>query len=235
MRSRTVYPLPVDVLGTSNTRILNKSRLIVIQLGSGNLTEGFPLVTVQLWAQRNALPEQFTGALPAALHLRQLSQSWQAMYGALCDGAISATRSLLSSSGVEALKVEDDDLDDELEIEESGVQNVSVDSFETLCQTLSEAFNQWLCSVDFGTIDRSLRSHLSLQDDIRIILTTHDEDVRRLPWQRWSLLQDFSGAELALSLPQYRRSQRATVFTRQQPRILAILGNAQGIDLAKEQ
>ena len=59
-------------------------KLIVIQLGSGTLQQGFPLVTAQLWEQPNALPEQFTGALPAAPQLQVLSQNWQALYRALC-------------------------------------------------------------------------------------------------------------------------------------------------------
>ncbi|MEL7329475.1 MAG: CHAT domain-containing protein [Cyanobacteria bacterium J06559_1] len=217
---------------------MKASKLIVIQLGSGTLAEGFPLVTAQLWARKESLPEQFTGALLPAPHLQQLNQSWQAMYRALCDRTVDGLRSQPAihspTHSSEDIHIEDDD--DELEIEADGVQHVSTYDFETLCHTLSEAFNQWLCTSDFGTIERPLRSHLSLQDDIRIILTTQDESVRRLPWQRWHLLQDFSGAELALSLPQYRRSQQqATPATRQQSRILAILGNAQGIDLAQEQ
>lgn len=211
-------------------------------------------MTAQLWAQPDALPEQFTGALPPAPHLQQLSLSWQAMYRALCVGAASLKEDGSASRSVNGLRassairshdsndesaalasIQPDDDDDDLEIEDSGVQHVSTYDFETLCQTLSETFNQWLCSSEFGTIERSLRSHLSLQDDIRIILTTCDEAVRRLPWQRWQLLQDFSGAELALSLTQYRRSLRSQNKTRDQPRILAILGDARGIDLEHEQ
>ncbi len=217
------------------------SKLIVIQLGSGSLQDGFPLVTAQLWGQPNALPDQFTGALPSAPQLQMLSQSWQALYRALCDRPSPDSPAQISTRSRSDHEPNngpnngpDDGPDDELEIEAGGVQNVSSYDFDELCQTLSEQFNQWLCAADFGPIERPLRSRLSPSDHIRILLATPNDAIRRLPWQRWELLQDFPKAELALSLPQYRRQQRG-ITSRQKPRILAILGNAQGIDLAQEQ
>ena len=201
-----------------------------MQLGSGSLQTGFALITAQLWEQPNALPEQFTGALPAAPQLQMLSQSWQALYRALCLQPRSVANA--ANGGAKCDSVDDDDL---FEIEDGGVQQVSSYEFGELCQTLSKAFNQWLCSPEFATIDRPLRSRLSPQDDIRLILTTQNDPIRRLPWQRWDLLQDFPNADIALSLPQYRRQQRSNAQPREQPRILAILGSTQGIDLAQEQ
>ena len=226
------------------------STLIVIQLGSGSLQGGFPLITAQLWAHPNALPEQFTGSLPAMPQLLMLSQSWQALYRALCDYSApplsskttpeTTTRSLPHQAA--ALQPDDgpdDESDDLFEIDEGGLQHVSSYDFESLCHSLSEQFNLWLCSAEFGSIERPLRSHLSLQDQIRIVLVTQNDAIRRLPWQKWHLIQDYPGAELALSLPQYQRQQRqrqqVRSGTRTRPRILAILGNAQGIDLTQEE
>ncbi|MFK8182051.1 MAG: CHAT domain-containing protein [Phormidesmis sp.] len=210
------------------------SKLVVIQLGGGNLQHGFPLVTAQLWEQPSALPEQFVGALPAAPQLQMLSQSWQALYRALCLRAPAANAN--DSAALRSLAADElDDDDDTFEIEEGGIQYVSSYEFDELCQTLSTQFNQWLCSTEFAAIDRPLRSRLSSQDNIRIILTTQNDPIRRLPWQRWDILKDFSNAEIALSLPQYHRQQRSLTQPRTTPRILAILGNAEGIDLTYEQ
>ncbi|MGR3274035.1 CHAT domain-containing protein [Acaryochloris marina NIES-2412] len=206
-------------------------KVIVIQMGSGSLQDGFPLVTAQFWDHPGAMPEQFTGALPPAPHLQTLMQSWQALYRALCiqPGAIG---DIPSAAAPRSLVLSDED--DEFEIETGGVQNVSSYDFTELCQSLSEQFNHWLWQPEFGSIERPLRSHLSIPDSIRIILATENDAIRRLPWQRWKLLKDFPGAEVALSLPQYRRQSHANP-TRHQPRILAILGSTQGIDLAQEQ
>lgn len=210
------------------------SPLIIIQLGGGSLQAGFPLVTAQLWEHPNGLPEQFTGSLPAAPDLQQLSQSWQALYRALC------AYSPLEIGQDSSLRGSQIDLprsapDDAFEINDSGIQQVSSHDFEDLCKTLSDEFNQWLCTSDFSAIDRPLRSRLSIQDNIRIILTTQDDPIRRLPWQRWHLLQDFPKAEIALSLTQYRRQTQTVSVPRPTPRILAILGNTQGINLTQEQ
>ena len=62
---------------------MNKS--VIINLGSGNLYQGFPRVTVQLWTDGNPRPEQFIGTLPAAPALVELYRNWQLVYRGLCD------------------------------------------------------------------------------------------------------------------------------------------------------
>ena len=99
------------------------SKSVVINLGSGDLYEGFPLVTAQLWAAGYTRPEQFIGSLPAAPALAEYYRTWQSIYKALC------ARLVLLSRGAE----EDDD---ELEIDEGGITQVSTVSFDELCQKL---------------------------------------------------------------------------------------------------
>ncbi|MBW4632424.1 MAG: hypothetical protein KME30_11155 [Iphinoe sp. HA4291-MV1] len=48
--------------------------------------------------------------------------------------------------------------DDQLEIDEEGVTNVSIISFHEVCQKLQENINHWLKSYEFFNIDRQLRS-----------------------------------------------------------------------------
>jgi hypothetical protein len=72
---------------SGSEKILNVeiSKSVVINLGSGNLNEGFPRVTAQLWAAGTPLPEQFIGSLPAAQNLVELYKNWQLIYKNLCD------------------------------------------------------------------------------------------------------------------------------------------------------
>jgi WD40 repeat protein len=199
------------------------SKSVVINLGSGDLYKGFPRVTAQLWVAGYHRPAQFIGSLPAAPALVEYYKLWQSIYKALCD------RLILLPRGNE----EDDD--DELEIDEGGITQVSTISFDQLSQKLHESLNNWLKSVEFLNIERQLRSHLDPGEEIRVIIETNDEQLRRLPWHCWDFLADYSGSEAALSRPEYKPIQRSPPkVKRTKVRILAVLGNSQGIDLEAE-
>ncbi|MCU0537201.1 MAG: CHAT domain-containing protein [Hydrococcus sp. Prado102] len=194
---------------------------IVINLGSGNLDRGFQSVTAQIWTQENPYPEQFTGSLSAAPHLISLYRRWQAIYQALCS------RLVMLSPAIEE--------DDELEIEDGGITQVSHVSFDEVCQTLQKSFNTWLNCEEFLKIDRQLRSHCNRSDTIRVIIETDDDLVKRLPWHRWDFVKDYPASEVALSKPEYKRKNAfPTRIFRQNIRILAILGNSQDIDVEGE-
>ena len=192
---------------------------IVINLGNGDLNHGFQSVTAQIWTQGNPYPEQFTGSLNAAPHLIALYRRWQAVYQALCS------RLVMLSPTIE---------DDELEIDQAGITQVSHVSFDEVCQTFQESFNTWLNSEEFLKIDRQLRSHFNRADAIRVIIETDDELVKHLPWHRWDFIKDYSASEVALSRPEYKRYALPSRISRTKTRILAILGNSQDIDVEGE-
>jgi hypothetical protein len=58
--------------------------------------------------------------------------------------------------------------------------------------------------------------------------------LRHLPWHRWSFFADYPKAEMALSQPEYQYQALSAPQTSQKVRILAVLGNSSGIDLATE-
>jgi WD40 repeat protein/energy-coupling factor transporter ATP-binding protein EcfA2 len=199
------------------------SKSVVINLGSGDLYEGFPRITTQLRFPDRSLPEQYIGSLPPAPELVELYRNWQLIYRSLC-----ARFQVLSPfQSVE---------DDELEIGTGLITNISEMSFEDLCQQLQAGLNDWLKSASFRNIEQQIRSQLDPTEEIRVIFETNDELIRRLPLQRWDFFQDYPKAEMALSSPEYKRQDKAiTDRTRTKVRILAILGNTQGIDLKLEQ
>jgi WD40 repeat protein len=193
---------------------------VVINLGSGDLYNGFPRVTAQLWSVSNHCPQQFIGSLPAAPSLVKLHKDWQIMYQNICE------RQYLRSTGID---------DDELEIEEGGITNVSCISFSEVCQTLHESINHWLKSIEFLNIDLQLRSQLQPTEEIRVIFESSDPMLRCLPWHRWDFFKDYPFSEMALSSPEYKfLQQKTTELPRKKVRILAILGNSKGINLETE-
>ncbi|MEA5526645.1 nSTAND1 domain-containing NTPase [Nodularia spumigena] len=197
------------------------SKTVVINLGNGDLHNGFPSVTAQIRSDEHLPPEQFIGSLPADPNLVELYRNWRSIYQALCS------RQSLRSQGWEE--------DDKLEIEAGAITNVSLLDFDELCQNLEDNINTWLKSTEFLTIERKLRSQLNPAEEIRVIIETNDDNLRRLPLHSWDFLKDYPKAELALSRPEYqRRESLQPTFTRIQVRILAILGNSQGIDLQTE-
>lgn len=201
------------------------SKSVLINLGSGSLHDGFPRVTAQLWGMavmgegiERSLPEQYMGSLPPAPHLIHLYRNWQTVYRGLCS------RFLLLSP----------QLDDALEIEEGGITNVSQFSFDELCQQFQNGINDWLRAESFLNIDRQVRSQLDPTDEVRVIIATHDDQLRRLPWQQWEFFRDYPKAEIALARPEYKRREADLRRSRDHVRVLAILGDTQDIDIEAE-
>ena len=227
---------------------MNKS--VIIKLGSGSLYQGFPRVTVQLWTAEKPLPEQFIGTLPAAPELIELYQSWKLAYRGLGDRLAikplnqprspgeypSSTPSLYLDSPLSSDSLSADiPADSDLEISEAGITNISQYSFNQLCQQLQASINAWLQSPGFLPIEYQLRSRLASSDLIQVVVETNNLELRYLPWHRWLFFADYPNAEVALSQPEYRHQNSfQPERNRQKVKILAVLGNSVGIDLAAE-
>ena len=188
------------------------NKLVVLSLGSGDLHNGFPAVTAQLWEAGDPHPMKFIGSLPAAPALPQLYRDWQLLYSALYQR-----------------------LRPRIEIETSNVTNVSSVGFSELCQRLSNTINAWFNSEPFLNINRHLRTKLDPKEEIRFIIETNDNLLRRLPWHLWNFFEDYPLAEVALSASEYQRPKKSLPKkTQAKVKILAIFGNSKGIDIGKD-
>lgn len=163
------------------------NKLVVLSLGNGDLYNGFPAVTVQLWESNNTYLGKITGSLPAAPEISELYKYWQLFYSALYQRLNLCPR---------------------IEIDAGDVTNVSEVEFNDLCQRLSDRINIWLNSESFRNIDQRLRTQLDSFDEIRFIIETNDNLLRRLPWQLWNFFEHYPKAEVALSASEYGRAQR---------------------------
>ncbi len=197
------------------------SRLVVLSLGQGNLRDGFAAVSAQVGEASNHYHMKITASLPAAPKILELYQNWQALYYAFYQ-RLSCWR-----TGVET--------DDYLEISKVGLTHVSDVDILKLSQNLSKRLNAWLDSREFRKVDRQLRTQLKPSDEIRFIIETNDDLLRHLPWHLWEFFEDYPYGEVALSATEYQNSNKLPVNHRKfQLRILAIFGNAQGIDISHD-
>lgn len=198
------------------------SRLVVINLGSGDLSNGYRDVTAQIsLATGGRHPAQCRGSLPPAPEIAQLYRNWQLLYREFYRERRSRSAQTQRSS----LPTR------EIAIEPGGVTNFSEVEFRHLCQQLKTRLNAWLNSESFHPIDRRLSRELDSADEIRLILATDDELLRRLPWHLWNFFEDYPRAELAISALEYGQVTSQSQTPAGQVRILAILGNSDGIDL----
>ncbi|MBD3885419.1 CHASE2 domain-containing protein [Phormidium tenue FACHB-886] len=204
------------------------SQLVILNLAQGNLSRGCPTVIAQLWQADRLTPMQFLGSLPAAPELGKLYERWQQLYAAFY--AYKSWRQRSSNVSAESNRLLEIEID-----EEDEVTQFSVAEFEDLCQEIQQCLNQWLNAPSFHTIDRQLRTYLVPTNEIRLIVSADDRALLRLPWHLWQFFEDYSRAELALSLPEYTHATQATVATSEKINILAILGNQEGINIDQDQ
>lgn len=185
------------------------SKLVILNLGNGNLQTGFPAITAMLWEANNSRPVKFTGSLPPAPNLIDIYRRWQLVY-----------KGIYSSLGLRP----------RIEISNDEITNFSIIEFSEICHQYVTNLNNWLNSYQFLNIDRQIRSLMSPEEEIQIIIESDDMMVRRIPWELWNFFQDYPKAEIALSDIEYRRKEFYPNL-RKKIRILAILGNSNGIDV----
>ncbi|MEH2001870.1 MAG: CHASE2 domain-containing protein [Nostoc sp.] len=189
------------------------SKLVVFSFLGGDLNQGFPVVTAQLWHHNQFVPVKLTGSLPAVPELSELYRRWQLLYAAVHQHFGSNQR----------IKVHSQD-----------ITNISVNDFEQVCQQLQANINAWLKFDSFQNIERQLRTLLSRDDEIRVIIETDIVLLHRLPWRLWNFFEDYPKAELALSNHEYTSPQVLQKSPTGKVKILAILGNRVGIDIDKD-
>lgn len=191
------------------------------------------MVTVGLREANNPRSQQIVGSLAPAPNLIESYQNWRLIYQSLCDRAAFRGRNPRYDASLR--NFEDDD-DDELEINEADVTNVSVVNFYDLCQQLQLEIDNWLLSPTIININRQLRAALNPIDEIRVIVETQDDIIQKLPWHCCNFFQDYPRAEVSFARTEYQSSYHLQLakIPRTKVRILAILGNSQGINLEKE-
>jgi len=112
-------------------------------------------------------------------------------------------------------------------LKEHGFKANLKDKYQPL--NAKKLLNDWLSSSQFLEKWHELKTDCTSQDIIRVILQTSDSGLAKLPWHLWNLFENYPLAEMAFSLSEYKI--QPCYSTRTEVRILAILGNSQGIDI----
>ncbi|MEH2273338.1 MAG: CHASE2 domain-containing protein [Nostoc sp.] len=184
-------------------------KLVILKLGEGNFEQGFP-VTLQI-GDENARPSvEITGALPPNPEIPRDYYRWQSIY-----------RNLRLPSRPIGLPKEDN-------------QVSTLEDCQRATEEFKVRFNTWLASDSFRPIREKWLEKLMFADNIRVLLQTKDLQLQKLPWHLWDLLERYPQAEIALSAPAYEQVNRITT-TSDKVKILAILGNSQGINTKADQ
>ncbi|MBE8968520.1 CHASE2 domain-containing protein [Nostocales cyanobacterium LEGE 12452] len=186
-------------------------KLIILKLGEGNFEQGFT-VTLQIGDENVRPTVEITGELPPNPEILRDYHRWQSIYHnlKLPSRPIGLPKELNQAPSLE------------------------------YCQQVSEefkvSFNAWLASDSFRSIREKLLEKLMLADNIRMLLQTKDLRLQKFPWHLWDLLERYPQAEIALSAPAYEQvNLKRIATTSDKVKILAILGNSQGIDTKADQ
>ncbi|NEO68872.1 CHAT domain-containing protein, partial [Moorena sp. SIO3H5] len=113
-----------------------------------------------------------------------------------------------------------------------GVYISSVKSCEQLVDELSNNINQWLNSKSdgFDKIRNQLTTELSRHRDTRVLIQTDNPQLQRLPWHLWDVWENnHDSVEFSLIPLEYQPTPETKL--RNRVRLLAILGNSDGIDI----
>ncbi|QLE39992.1 CHASE2 domain-containing protein [Nostoc sp. C052] len=205
------------------------SKLVILNLGKGNLHSGFSFVTIQLFCEKsldeplqeedNSQWRQFQGSLPASPILLDLYRRWQLLYELIYE-------SRYINVGLRQPQLKDEDI----KIDDADVTHFSDVDFYKVCDELQKQIDIWLDAEEFRHIDRQLRMQLSSDDEIRFIIQSEDILLRKLPWHLWRFFSDYPKAEVGLSSIEFETKTQVKNHT-QQVKILAILGDSKGIDI----
>jgi len=180
-------------------------KLVVFKFGKGSFVEGFPVI-FQI-GEENAPPTtEIIGELPANQDLAQSYQRWQDIYRNM------------------------NWLGRPIGIPKGRKKSSTDEECYQAARELDKQLNHWLKSISFIPIREKWLEKLLPSDDLQVLIQTQDNQLQKLPWHLWDILERYPQVEIALSPPNYDRIIRDVKPTNT-VKILAILGNSTGIDI----
>lgn len=113
----------------------------------------------------------------------------------------------------------------------------SVERCKMTERRLKTRFDAWLKSDSLRVLERQLLIGLVSDRQLRIVICTSDPQIPKLPWHEWSALEEFLDVEVIFAFPRTAYGAVANPTrdtTTREVRLLAIFGDAAGIDLAPD-
>lgn len=150
------------------------------------------------------------GKLRAAPELRENYNKWQARYRSL-EGRHRGI--ILGGTRTKTI---------------SQIQEECKESFDELVMS----FREWLNCDEFRELQYELRTNLQPNEEVRVIILTDNDLLRKMPWDTWDLLSRYKKAGVTIGPRRYQRP--AKTVTTEKFKILAILGNRKNIDIDRD-
>ncbi|MBN3898604.1 MAG: CHASE2 domain-containing protein [Nostoc sp. NOS(2021)] len=188
-------------------------KLVVLKL-DGDLHLGVQ-ATLEIGEEGKRPTTEITGKLPSNLDMAIAIDQWQSTY-----------RSLGKFTRIKAKKI---------------IYDGSISQRRQECNTkaseVREHLNDWLLSESFRPVREKWLKHLMPDEEVRVLIRTHCLQLKKLPWHLWDLIdRDYLKAEVVISIPESEPVTAAlqTSTFRNKIRILAILGDSDGIDVEQD-
>ncbi|NEP42929.1 MAG: hypothetical protein F6K35_28370, partial [Okeania sp. SIO2H7] len=199
--------------GFTGARVMAK--LIALKL-DGDIIEGGFRATLSLGSDGERPQIEVRGNLPANEELvATLQEHWETNY-----------RTAVTLTRIKAKRIH---------YQRRCHSFTSTDECRRSAKKLRDSFNRWMRSEQFRDIDTRLREELNLNEPIRLLIATQDNNLQKLPWHLWDFVRRYPFAEAALSPLNYRQSSFSyRSHTADKVKILAILGHGEGIDIEKD-
>jgi len=184
------------------------SKIVVFKITEGDWQQGFSVI-MEIGEEGQSSRPDFAGKLPSSSDLPQYYQKWQSSYFSLSRyGRVSASPNQVTNS--------------------SSILN----NCQKAAQELEISLNSWLNSETFRPLKEQLLAKLHRSESVRVFIQTSDLQLRCLPWHLWDFFKTYKQAEVILSTPIFDPENPPIVNSGQkQLRILAILGDSQGINI----
>ena len=183
--------------------------IVSLKIGEGSFDTGFS-VTLQIGPENLPAELEVSGRLPAAPHIVEQYSLWQSAYlGLSLTTRLESNKAFISNY--------------------SRSENCAIAANKLLI-----SINNWLDAHSFRHLKERFLSRLNPADELRILIQTENIELQCLPWHLVSWFEPYTKAEIAISKPFYEKNSPSTTHLKSQVKILAIIGNSQGINTSKD-
>jgi hypothetical protein len=183
--------------------------IVSLKIREGSFNTGFPL-TLQISPAGLPTELEISSQLPAAPHIPQQYSLWQKAYLGL-------------------------DLTTRLESNKAFISNYSrSENCDRTAAKLLSSINCWLDADSLRHLKERFLSRLNPADELRILIQTENILLQCLPWHLVNWFEPYPKAEIAISNSTFEKEKQGKINLRPQVRILAIIGNSQGINTSRD-
>ncbi len=186
------------------------SKLVVLKSTGGDFNRGF-VFTVSIVTESGITDFEEMGKLPPHVQLEQCYEDWRIAYSKL------GLQTRLFKSGKAVRKA------------------APLRDCQEISNTLTAHLNQWLRSESFLPIRDLFLAEVGRDEAVRFVIQVDHIVLQQLPWALWEMFDRYKKAEISIAAPTFqRRDSNGKYQSIAKVRILAILGDSQGINIERD-